>query len=52
MRQLIPLGSLTGDPIGTQRYMVVNGNTTAAETIVIYLNTEDEIKWVMRKMFG
>ena len=36
MKQLIPLGSITSDPIGTERYMVVNDYSTAAEMVVIY----------------
>ena len=47
MKQLISIGSLTSDPIGTERYMVVDGNTTAAETIVFYPYNDavKENKW-------
>jgi hypothetical protein len=37
-KQLVPVGSITGDPIGMRRYMVVdpqNSSTSAAETICI-----------------
>jgi hypothetical protein len=47
MKQLIPLGSITSDPIGTERYMVVDGDNTAAETIVVcpYNAAKEESDW-------
>jgi len=47
MKQLIPLGSLTSDPIGTKRYMVCDGDNTAAETIVVcpYNAVKEENEW-------
>lgn len=38
MKRLIPLGSITGDPIGVKRYMVIDANswcTSVSETICL-----------------
>ena len=46
VKYLIPLGSITGDPPGTQRFMECDSNnpSTAAQTIIFNPNLKQKDK--------